>query len=52
MRIRERSILVVMIGFILVFSDRCKKETDPVITKEYDLNIDPETQFQLVEGFC
>jgi glucuronoarabinoxylan endo-1,4-beta-xylanase len=51
MRIRERSILVVMIGFILVFSDRCKKETDPVITKEYDLNIDPETQFQMVEGF-
>lgn len=53
-RIRFAPLLIM--GSLLLISNGCKKDNNPaddnpVVTKEFDLSIDPGTQFQTVEGF-
>jgi glucuronoarabinoxylan endo-1,4-beta-xylanase len=49
MRIRFLPLLITV--YIVILAISCKKEDNPVDITEYNLNINPQSQFQTFEGF-
>jgi len=51
MKLRKGFIPLMIMGLLLMLSTNCKKESSTAAIDEYDLIIDPDNQFQTVEGF-
>ena len=48
---RIKLLVLIIFGSFLILQESCKKENTEDPIEEYDLTVDPETQFQTVEGF-